>query len=140
MHLTESFEVMRSRDEVVELLCSDKTLLGLLPKGDTQIIESDGDCRTTVTRYQILGREGFATFHFTFRIDGSVRFEKVCNGRVWQGLEGLVSVEERGDESCEVRIEISGRTKSFVPEISIKAPLEEQIRAMTTALEERLNS
>jgi len=39
-----------------------------------------------------------------------------------------------------VRIEISGRTKSFVPEISIKAPLEEQIRAMTTALEERLNS
>ena len=140
MHLTESFEAMHPRDRVVEFLCSDETLLCILPQGDTEIVESDGDCRTTRTRYQALGREGVATFHFTFRIDGSVRFEKVCDGSVWERLEGLVSVEERCDESCEVRIEIFGRTKSFVPEFTIKAPMEEKIQDMMTALEERLNS
>ncbi len=140
MHLTESFEVMRPRDDVVELLCSDETLLGLLPGGDTEIVESDGDRRTIETRYRTLGREGVATFHFTFLMDGDVRFEKVCDGNVWKKLEGLVSVEELDDDRCEVRIELSGKTKSFVPEFTIKAPMEEQIQDMTAALEERLNS
>ena len=39
MNLTEHFEVMRPRDDVVELLCHDETLLELLPQGDTKIIE-----------------------------------------------------------------------------------------------------
>lgn len=138
MNLTESFEVMRPRDDVVELLCSDETLLGLLPQGDTEIVESEGDHRTTETRYRALGREGVATFHFTFQMDGSVRFEKLCDGNVWKRLEGLVSVEELDDESCEVRIELSGRTKSLVPEFTIKGPMEDQIQDMTAALEERL--
>jgi hypothetical protein len=140
MHLTEQFEVMRPRDEVVELLCSNETLLGLLPQGETRIVESRGDRRTTETRYRALGREGVATFRFTFQMDGSVRFEKVCDGNVWRQLEGLVSVEEIDDASCEVRIELSGRTKTLVPEFTIKGPMEQQIQEMTAALEERLNA
>ena len=140
MHLTESFEVMRPRDDVVELLCQDETLLGLLPQGDTEFVDSAGDRRTIETRYRALGREGVATFHFTFLMDGNVRFDKVCDGNVWKRLEGLVSVEELDGDSCEVRVELSGKTKSFVPEFTIKAPMEEQIQDMTAALEERLNS
>ena len=140
MHLANSFRVMRTRDDVVELLCSDETLLGLVPHGQTEIIESAGDRRTTETRYRALGREGIATFHFTFLLDGGVRFEKVCDGNVWKRLEGRVSVEERETERCDVRIEISGRTKSLVPEFTIKAPIEDQIQEMTAALKERLNS
>jgi len=140
MHLTRSFEVMRTRDDVVELLCSDETLLGLVPDGHTEIIESEGDHRTTVTRYRILGAPGVATFHFTFLLDGDVCFEKVCNGNVWKRLEGRVSVEERGHSRCDVQIEVSGWTKSFVPELTIRAPMEYQIHEMTKALEERLNS
>ena len=138
MNLTEYFEVMRPRDDVVELLCRDETLLELLPQGDTMIVESDGDRRTTETRYRALGREGVATFRFTFQMDGSVRFEKVCDGNVWRKLEGLVSVSEIDDESCEVRIELSGKTKALVPEFTIKAPMEAQIQEMTAGLEERL--
>lgn len=140
MHLTESFEVMRPRDRVVELLCSDEMLLALLPSGETEIVESQGDHRTTETHYRALGREGIATFNFTFLMDGNVRFEKVCDGNVWKKLEGHVSVEERGDECCEVRIELSGKTKGLVPEFAIKAPMEEQIQDMTAALEERLHA
>jgi len=139
MHLTKSFQVMRTRDDVVELLCSDETLLGLVPHGHTQIIERDGDRRTTETHYQLLGLEGVAVFHFTFLLDGSVRFEKVCGGNVWERLGGRVSVEERGDSRCDVEIEIRGGTKSFVPEFTIKAPMEYQIHEMTKALQERLN-
>ena len=139
MDLTEHFEVMRPRDDVVELLCRDETLLELLPQGDTEIVESEGDNRTTETHYKALGREGVATFRFTFQMDGSVRFQKVCDGNVWRKLEGLVSVEEIDDASCEVRIELSGRTKALVPEFAIKAPMEEQIQEMTQALEERLS-
>ena len=138
MNRTEHFEVMRSRDDVVELLCRDETLLGLLPQGDTTIVESDGDHRTTETRYRALGREGIVTFRFTFQLDGSVRFEKVCDGNVWRKLEGLVSAEEIDDTSCEVRIELRGVTQALIPEFSIKAPLEQQIREMKTALEEML--
>ena len=138
MDLSERFEVVRPRDEVVELLCCDEALLELLPEGDTQIVESEGDRRTTETRYTALGIEGVATFRFTFLMDGNVRFEKVCDGRVWKRLEGLVSIEEIDDQSCEVTIELSGRTKALVPEITIRGPMEEQIQDMTAALEARL--
>ena len=139
MDLSKRFVISRPRDEVVERLCCDETLLDLLSRGETEIVESKGDHRTTRTRYTALGREGVATFRFTFLMDGNVRFEKVCDGRVWKKLEGLVSVEEIDDESCEVKIELSGRTKGLVPELAIKLPMEEQIRDMTVALEERLS-
>lgn len=139
MELTRRFEVARSRDDVVECLCQDATLLELLPKGDTEIVESEGDRRTTRTRYTALGREGIITFNFTFLMDGNVRFEKVCDGNVWRELIGHVRVEEIDDDHCEVSVELRGRTKTLVPEFTIKGPMEEQIVEMTSALEARLS-
>ena len=132
--MTRSFELERPRDEIVERLCRDETLLGLLARGNTQIVESAGDRRTTRTEY--LGRQ--LTFHFTFLMDGNVRFEKVCDGNVWRELKGYVGVEELSDQRSRVSIELSGRTRSLIPEFTIKAPMEDQLLDMGEALEELL--
>ena len=132
--MTRSFELERPRDEIVERLCRDETLLGLLARGNTQIVDSAGDRRTTRTEY--LGRQ--LTFHFTFLMDGNVRFEKVCDGNVWRELKGYVGVEELSDQRSRVSIELSGRTRSLIPEFTIKAPMEDQLLDMGEALEELL--
>ena len=80
-----------------------------------------------------------ATFHFTFLLDGDVRFEKECDGKVWRDLSGVVHLEERGART-RVDIEMHGRTKSFVPEFTIKGPMEEQIGQMVEALREHLGA
>jgi hypothetical protein len=137
MEIRKRFRSPTSRDEAVERLCRDETLTSLLP-GDTEIVESEGDRRTTRTRYVALGREGVATFHFTYQLDGNVRFEKVCDGKVWRRLEGSVEIEEDG-EGSRVTIEMEGRTKTFVPEVAIKVPLEDQMQTMVDALRELLD-
>ena len=136
MRVEKSFEVERSRDDVVELLCQDETLLKLFP-GESEIVESEGDRRTIRTHYRALGREGVATFHFTFLMDGNIRFEKVCDGRVWRELKGEVEVQQRG-KAAQLRIQMSGRTKTLVPEFTIQQPMEEQIEQMTDSLRELL--
>lgn len=132
MQVEKSFRVQISRDDVVERLCDDTTLVSLLP-GETEIIASDGDHRTTRTKYSALGSEGEATFHFTYLLDGNVRFEKVCDGRIWKCLTGSVNVEKDGG-GASVSIEMEGTTKAFVPELAIKLPLDEQMKSMTDAL------
>ena len=132
MELRKSFRTATSRDDAVERLCSDDTLTSLLP-GDSEIVDSSGDRRTTSTRYTALGREGVATFHFTYLLDGNVRFEKVCDGNIWRRLEGRVAVDEDGDGSV-VTIEMLGKTKTLVPELAIKGPLEDQMQTMVDAL------
>ena len=136
MKIEKSFRVDRGRDEVVEVLSTEDTLLDLFP-GETEIVESGNDRRTTRTHYSALGREGVATFHWTTLLDGNLRFEKVCDGRIWRELRGEVMVEEQGSGS-RVRIEMSGRTKSLVPEFTIKGQMEEQIAQMSRALRDRL--
>ncbi len=132
MELRKSFRTATSRDDAVELLCSDDTLTSLLP-GDSEIVDSSGDRRTTRTRYTALGREGVATFHFTYLLDGNIRFEKVCDGNIWRRLEGSVVLDEDGDGAI-VTIEMDGRTKALVPELAIKGPLEDQMQTMVDAL------
>ena len=136
MRVEKSFEVSRNRDEVVERLCSDETLLELLP-GESEIVESDGDHRTVRTHYQALGREGVATFDFTFLMDGNIRFQKRCDGRVWRELSGEVAIEERRN-GAQLNIQMSGRTKPLIPEFTIKQPMEEQVEQMASALRELL--
>ncbi len=133
MHLVKEFDVASSREKAISVIEDDATLVGLFPDHETRIVDSSGDRKTTVSRYQALGREGEATFHFTFLVDGNVRFEKVCDGRVWSDLHGAVSFEECGD-GTRVRIEMDGRTKAFVPEFTIKGPMQEQIEQMAGAL------
>lgn len=138
MRVEKSFQIDRDRDDVVALLCSDETLLKLLP-GKSEIVESEGDRRTIRTHYRALGRDGVATFDFTFLLDGNIRFEKRCDGRIWRELAGEVLVEERGRGS-QLRIQMSGRTKGLVPEFTIKQPMEEQIGQMSEALQDLLTS
>ncbi len=133
MHLVKEFEVTRPRERAIAVIEEDDALIGLFPETETRIVERTRDRKTTVSKYRALGREGEATFHFTFLVDGNVRFEKVCDGRVWSDLHGEVSFEECGD-GTRVRIEMDGRTKAFVPEFTIKGPMQEQIEQMAGAL------
>jgi len=137
MRLERRFDVSQPRKRVVELIEKDETLTGLFPDADTRVVDRSGDRRTTVSRYRAFGREGEATFHFTFLEDGSVRFEKVCDGNVWRSLCGTLSFEERG-KGTRISIELDGKTKTLVPEFAIKGPMQEQIDQMMAALEQRI--
>jgi carbon monoxide dehydrogenase subunit G len=139
MRLERRFQVRQPREKVIEVLEDDETLTGLFPDTDTRVVDRDGDRKTTVSRYRALGREGEATFHFTFLVDGNVRFEKLCDGNVWRSLRGTLSFEERGDKT-RICIELDGRTKTLVPEFTIKGPMEEQIDQMVTALKRRIRA
>ena len=132
METKRSFTVGLDRDGVVEALASDDALLELLP--DSQIVSASGDRRTIESHYTALGKEGVATFHFDTLMDGSLRFEKVCDGRVWRDLRGELSIEDEGS-GARITIEMKGRTKALVPEFAIKRPMEDQLLQMTEALE-----
>jgi hypothetical protein len=129
--------VERSRESAAEIAAREETLLGLFPDSKTEIVESSGDRRTTRTHYTALGREGTATFHFTYQPDGDVAFEKVCDGNVWRELKGSLSFRERAGRT-RVRIAMDGRTKNFVPEFTIKGAMRDQIEQMANALRDCL--
>ncbi|TMA34692.1 MAG: hypothetical protein E6J87_06090 [Deltaproteobacteria bacterium] len=137
MHLEKQFEVKRPREQAVAIAARDETLLGLFPDTKTELVAAKGTRRTTRTTYTALGRAGTATFHFDFRADGNVDFEKVCDGNVWRELRGTLSFHERAG-STRVRIEMDGRTKALVPEFTIKGAMRDQIDQMARALRERL--
>ena len=137
MHLEKQFDVKRPRAESVAITARDETLLGLFPDTKTEIIESKGRRRTARTTYTALGRENTATFHFDFRGDGNVDFEKVCDGNVWRELRGSLTFHARSG-ATRVRIEMDGRTKALVPEFTIKGTMRDQIDQMARALRERL--
>jgi hypothetical protein len=133
MRLEKQFDVARSHEEAVEIALRDETLLGLFPETRTEIVAREGDRRTLRSHYHALGQEGVATFHFDVLLDGSVRFEKVCDGRVWRELRGVVSFEE-SRRGTRVRIELVGRTKPLVPEFTIKGVMHDQIEQLAAAL------
>ncbi|MCC6640338.1 MAG: hypothetical protein IT386_04130 [Deltaproteobacteria bacterium] len=139
MHLEKQFDVKRPRSEVVASVACDEALIALFPDQETEIVASRGSRRTTRTRYQALGREGEATFHFCFETDGSITFEKVCDGRIWRELEGIVSFEERG-QGTRVRLCLDGKTKTLVPEFTVKGQMQAQLDEMSDALRRRIAS
>ena len=139
MRLQRQFRVRQPREKVVALLEEDEALTGLFPDTDTRVVERSGDRKTAVSRYRALGREGEATFHFDFLADGNVRFEKVCDGNVWRSLCGTLTFEERGN-GTRVSIELDGKTKTLVPEFTIKGPMQEQIDQMVRALKQRIRA
>ena len=136
MKMERSFEAPRSFDQVSDALGHEDTLLSLFP-GKTEVLERSGDRITTRTHYTALGREGVATFHFDYLMDGGVRFEKVCDGNIWKSLSGRVELEDLGDR-CRVVLRLDGSTKRLVPEFTIKGPMEDQIDEMCEALQLKL--
>ena len=137
MHLEKQFDVKRPRAESVAIAARNDTLLGLFPDTKTELVAAEGARRTTRTTYNALGREGTATFHFDFRADGDVDFQKVCDGNVWRELRGTLTFRERAG-GTRVCIEMDGRTKGLVPEFTIKGAMRDQIDQMARALRRRL--
>jgi hypothetical protein len=139
MKLTKEFDVGASRERACSVLGEDETLTSLFPDTVTEIVSRAGKRRTAKSRYRLLGQDGEATFHFDAQDDGSVRFQKVCDGRIWKELSGSVTLTPRGPK-LRVRIDMEGRTKGFVPEFTIKAPLQKQLDDMARALRKRMES
>lgn len=139
MQLSKEFDVTATRVRACEVLAEDATLTSLFPDTKTEIVARTAMRRTAKSLYKLLGQEGEATFHFDTQGDGSVRFAKVCDGRIWKELSGRVTLQERGPK-LRVRIEMEGKTKAFVPEFTIKAPLQKQLDDMATALRRRMES
>ena len=133
MRLEKNFEVDRPTDFASRVASRDETLISLFADSKTEIVESQGNQRTTQTHYNALGREGVATFHFHFLPDGRISFEKICDGNVWQELSGTVSFEKRG-KGTQVTLKMVGRTKALVPEFAIRAPMRDQIEQMASSL------
>ena len=138
MHVTKVFEVDRSRDAAIEVLDRDETLPRLFPGWRVKIVAKQGDRKTIEAEYTALGQEGTATFHFDFLMDGSIRFQKVCDGNVWSLLRGEVEIDELEDERARVQIEMQGSTKPLVPEFTIKGPLRDQLEEMARALRDEI--
>jgi len=136
MKMDKRFEMSCSRDHAVEVIAREDTLTSLFPDARTEILARKGDRVTARTHYTALGREGVATFHFDYLMDGNVRFQKVCDGNVWKELRGELVFDEPDDGSsgCVVTIEMEGRTKGLVPEFTIRGPMKEQIEQMADAL------
>ena len=137
MQLAKEFDVTATRARACEVLAEDATLTSLFPDTKTDIVARKARRRTTRSLYKLLGQDGEATFHFDTQEDGSVRFAKVCDGRVWKELSGRVTLKERGPK-LRVRIEMEGKTKAFVPEFTIKTPLQRQLDDMASALKRRM--
>ena len=137
MKLDKSFDVRCSRAAAVAALASEDALLGLFPDAKCEIVARDAGCTTVRTHYRALGQEGTATFRFFFEPSGEIRFEKVCDGRVWRQLAGAVSFTGPGART-KVRVEMEGRTKPFVPELAIRGPMRDQLDKMASAVRERL--
>ena len=139
MHLEKEFDVEQAPDAAYRSIARDATLVTLFPDTKTEIIASEGERRTLRSHYTALGQPGVATFHFTFVPEGEVRFEKVCDGRVWSELKGSVRFRRRGKKNVtRVRIEMDGRTKRLVPEFTIRSAMKDQLEQMASALRERL--
>ena len=139
MHLEKQFDVRQAPDAAYRIVARDETLVTLFPETKTEIVASQGEQRRLRSHYTALGQPGVATFDFTFVPEGEVRFEKVCDGRVWRQLPGCVYFRRRGKKDVtRVRIEMDGRTKSLVPEFTIRSAMKDQLEQMAGALRERL--
>jgi hypothetical protein len=130
------FVVRRPKTELAQVLASDATVTQLFP--DTEIVSSSGGTRETKTRVSALGVETTVRFVFRTSPDGGLRFEKICDGRVWRSLVGAVELVPVNDATTRVRVEMEGTTKSLVPEFTIRTPMKEQLQQMTRSLRERL--
>ena len=130
------FVVRRGKAELAAVLASDATVTQLFP--DTEIVSSKGGARETKTRVQALGTESIVRFVFTSSPDGGLRFEKICDGRVWRSLDGEIRLTPVNDSTTRVQIAMEGTTRALVPEFTIRAPMQSQLQQMTKALRERL--
>lgn len=130
------FVVRRPKADLASVLASDATVTQLFP--DTEIVSNKSGARETRTRVQALGTESIVRFVFRTSTDGGLRFEKICDGRVWRSLDGEIRLLPVNDATTRVQIAMEGTTRALVPEFTIRAPMQSQLQQMTKALRERL--
>ena len=82
MRFEKDFVIARSRDEVAADLSDDATFSSLFP--DTRVVSLGPGVRETQTPFSALGQARHIRFVFKTRPDGNLRFNKVCDGNVWQ--------------------------------------------------------
>jgi hypothetical protein len=130
------FVVRRGKAELAAVLAADETVTQLFP--DTEIVSNEGGARETKTRVSALGTESIVRFVFRTAADGGLRFEKICDGKVWRSLDGQIRLLPVNDATTRVQIAMEGTTRALVPEFTIRAPMQSQLAQMTKALRERL--
>jgi len=140
VRLEKHFEVPQALATAARVLALDETLVEMFPDTETRIVAKQGSRKTTVSRYRVLGREGEATFHFSFEADGNVCFEKVCDGNVWDRLEGSVILEPTPAGGTRVTLAMEGSTRGLVPEFTIKGTMKEQLAQMAEGLRARIEA
>ncbi len=132
MRFEKEFIVDRDRKTVAANLDDDRTFAALFPK--TRVTRRGERVRETCTSFRALGQSREVRFVFETLPDGNVRFAKICDGNVWRSLEGEVRLEEQNASRTRVVLRMDGRTRAFVPEITIRSPMRDQIEQMATAL------
>ena len=138
MKFEKEFVVGRPRADVVADLHDDQTFAAFFP--NTRVTRKSERVRETCTPFRALGQSRDIRFVFETLPDGNVRFEKICDGNVWRSLEGEVKLEERDKRRTRVVLRMDGRTRTFVPEMTIRGPMRAQIEQMTRALRTRLEA
>ena len=136
MRLEEAFVIRQSRSAIAARLDDDETFASLFPK--TTVVRTGERVRETCTPFTALGQEREIRFVFETLPDGNVRFAKICDGNVWRSLEGEVRLDEKPGQTTRVCLRMEGRTRTFVPELTIRGPMREQIGLMAGALRKRL--
>jgi len=132
MKIDQEFVVGRSRADVIHSLDRDETFASMFP--DTHVRSLGEHARETQTPYPGPGRAREIRFVFHTAPDGNVRFEKICDGNIWRSLEGEVRLEPVDDRMTRVVLTMEGRTRAFVPELTIRVPMRDQIGQMAKAL------
>jgi carbon monoxide dehydrogenase subunit G len=136
MKLQKEFAVARPRAAVAEALEDDGILEKLFP--GTRIEHPRDGVRETFTPFSALGSSREIRFLFQTLPDGNMRFEKVCDGNVWRFLEGRIQLDEVDERMTRVGISMTGQTRAFVPDITIRAPMRSQIEDMARVLRAEL--
>ena len=136
MKLHTEFAVALARERVLPLLSRPSTLEKLFP--GTRVQTRARGVLEATTPIQRFGAARELRILIQPLADGALRFEKVCDGNVWRFLDGRVTVEAVDDAMSIVRIAVEGQTKSFVPELTIRAPLREQLEQIAKLLRREL--
>ncbi len=123
-----------SRDAVAASLDDDDAIASLFP--DTRVKSVGDGVRETRTPAPVGSRD--VRFVWRTQPDGNLAFEKVCDGNIWRSLEGEVRLESVDAGTTRVRLRLEGRTRTLVPELTIRAPLRAQIQEMSAALQSRI--
>ena len=132
MQFEKEFVVDRDRKTVAADLDDDRTFSALFP--ETRVSRRGERVRETCTPFRALGQSREVRFVFETLPNGNVRFAKICDGNVWRSLEGEIRLEEQDAARTRVVLRMDGRTRAFVPEITIRGPMRDQIEQMATAL------